>query len=182
MVLVATKTHKATRIRVNAFCEARRSMIHGRGIFATRLIRKGTKVIEYLGEKIDKEESNRRGLALFEASKSSGGAAVYIFDLNDEWDLDGDKPFNHARLINHSCEPNCEMVNEDDRLFLYALEEIPKGTELTFDYGYDIEHFRDHPCRCGKPTCVGYIVNTAQRGKLRRILKRGKGRRLKLNR
>lgn len=160
------------RERVNAFCEARTSAIHGQGLFATRRMRKGMRVIEYLGERIDKEESNRRGLELFEQAKETGGASVYIFDVNEDWDLDGDKPYNPARLINHSCEPNCEMVNEDDRLYLYALRDIEKGEELSFDYGYDIEHYMDHPCRCGTPSCVGYIVNSAQRPKLRRMLKR----------
>lgn len=170
--MISAPAKKGTRFRVNAFCEARQSIIHGKGLFSTRPIRKGTKIIEYLGERIDKEESNRRGLELFEESQKTGGASVYIFDVNEEWDLDGDKPYNHARLINHSCEPNCEMVNDDDRLFLYALKDIKKGEELSFDYGYDIAHYKDHPCRCGKPSCVGYIVNTAQRKKLLRMLSR----------
>lgn len=164
------------RERVNAFCEIRNSPIHGQGVFATRRIRKGTRVIQYKGEFIDKEESNRRGLALFEESQKTGGASVYIFDLNDEWDMDGNKPYNPARLINHSCDPNCEMVNEDDELWLFAIKEIKKGEELSFDYGYDIEHYMDHPCRCGSPNCVGYIVAGSQREKLRRRLQRKKNR------
>lgn len=164
---------------VNAFCETRGSAIHGQGVFATRRLRKGMRVIEYIGERIDKEESNRRGLELFEKSRKTGGASVYIFDVNEDWDLDGDKPYNPARLINHSCEPNCEMVDEDSRLYLYALRDIEKGEELSFDYGYDIGHYLDHPCRCGKPGCVGYIVSTPQRPKLLRMLRRkNKGRSL----
>lgn len=170
--MITASAKKGSRFRVNAFCEARQSVIHGKGIFSTRPIRKGVKIIEYLGERIDKEESNRRGLELFEKSLKTGGASVYIFDVNDEWDLDGDKPYNHARLINHSCEPNCEMVNEDDRLFLYALKDIRKGEELSFDYAYDMEHYKEHPCRCGTRSCVGYIVNSAQRKKLKRMLAR----------
>jgi uncharacterized protein len=162
--------------RVNAFCEIRRSRIHGRGLFARRLIRKGTRLIEYLGEKIDKAESNRRGLELFEKSKATGGASVYIFELDDHVDLDGNFEWNHARLCNHSCEPNCEVVNEDNRLYLYALREIARGEELSFDYGYDIEHFLDHPCRCGSKECAGYIVRKDQRNKLRRRLLQGKRR------
>ena len=158
--------------QVNAFCEIRQSPIHGRGVFASRKIRKGTRIIEYIGEKVDKEESNRRGLALFEESQDSGGASVYIFDLNEKWDLDGNKPYNNARLINHSCEPNCEMVNEDDHLWLFALQEIRQGEEIAFDYGYDIEHFMDHPCRCGTESCVGYIVSRAQWPQLKRALRK----------
>lgn len=146
-------------------------------MFSSRAIRKGTRIIQYLGERIDKEESNRRGLELLEESKRTGGASVYIFDLNENWDLDGNKPYNDARLINHSCEPNAEMVNEEDELWLYALRDIPSGEEITFDYGYDVQHFLDHPCRCGKPACVGYIVARSQWDKLRRLLRRGKGKR-----
>jgi SET domain-containing protein len=162
----------------NAFVEVRKSPIHGMGVFASRRIRKGTRIIEYIGERIDKEESNRRGLALFEESQKTGGASVYIFDLNDKWDLDGNKPYNDARLINHSCEPNSEMVNEDDRLFLFALRDILPGEEITFDYGYDIEHFLDHPCRCGTDSCVGYIVSRSQWKQLKRRLQRGKGKKV----
>lgn len=155
----------------NAFCEIRKSPIHGQGVFASRKIRKGTRIIEYVGERIDKEESNRRGLELFEESRKTGGASVYIFDLNKKWDLDGNKPYNDARLINHSCEPNCEMVNEDDHLWLHSLRDILPGEEITFDYGYDIEHFLDHPCRCGTPACVGYIVSRSQWPQLKRRLR-----------
>lgn len=156
---------------INPFCEIRRSPIHGQGVFASRRIRKGSRLIEYLGERVDKEESNRRGLALLDQSRKTGGASVYIFDLNDTWDLDGDKPYNHARLINHSCHPNAEMVNEEDRLFLFSLREILPGEEITFDYGYDVAHFLDHPCHCGAPQCVGFIVSRSQWPQLRRRLK-----------
>jgi len=158
--------------QVNAFCEVRQSPIHGRGVFASRLIRKGTRILQYIGEKIDKEESNRRGLELFEEAQKTGGASVYIFDLNDDWDLDGNKESNDARLINHSCEPNAEMVNENDELWLYSLKEILPGEEISFDYGYDIEHFLDHPCQCGTDSCVGYIVSQTQWKKLHKKLKR----------
>ena len=159
--------------QVNAFCEVRNSPIHGKGVFASRFIRKGTRILEYVGERIDKEESNRRGLALFEEAQKTGGASVYIFDVNEEYDLDGNKTYNDARLINHSCDPNCEMVNEDDRLFLYSLRDIIPEEELSFDYGYDIEHFLDHPCRCGASNCVGYIVARSQWPQLRKRLKKG---------
>ncbi len=159
---------------VNAFCEIRFSKIHGRGVFTSRNLRLGSKIIEYRGELIDKEESNRRGNELFETSQHTGGASVYIFDLDETHDLDGDKEWNPARLINHTCEPNAEMIDEDGRLYLYALSDIRKGEEISFDYGYDIEHFLDHTCRCGKPSCVGYIVSQAQWLKLAKRLKNKK--------
>lgn len=160
--------------QVNAFCEIRFSKIHGRGVFASRLLRKGSKIIEYRGELIDKEESNRRGNALFEESQKTGGASVYIFDLDENHDLDGNKEWNPARLINHTCEPNAEMIDDDGRLYLYALREVRKGEEISFDYGYDIEHFLEHPCRCGKPGCIGYIVSQSQWPKLKKRLKNKK--------
>jgi SET domain-containing protein len=160
--------------QVNEYCEVRQSSIHGRGVFASDNIPEGTRIIQYVGEKIDKEESNRRGLALFEDSQKTGGAAVYIFDLNEEWDLDGNTEDNYARLINHSCEPNAEMINEDDELWLYALRDISKGEEISFDYGYDLEHFLDHPCRCGTDSCVGFIVSQSQWKKLKKRLRKMK--------
>jgi len=160
--------------RVNAFIELRASRIHGKGLFARRMIPAGVRLLEYRGERVDKEESNRRGLELFEQSQKTGGASVYIFDVTDEWDLDGDKPYNFTKYANHSCEPNCEMVNEDDRLWLYSVASIAKGDEILFDYGYDIEHYLEHPCRCGTQSCPGYIVSAEQRDKLRRLLARSR--------
>lgn len=160
--------------RINAFCERRLSAIHGWGVFARRAVPAGTRLLEYLGERVSKDESNARGLALQAAAARNGGPAVYIFEVNEEWDLDGDKPYNVARFVNHSCAPNCEVVNEEDRLFLYALRDLRAGEELTFDYGYDLQHFREHPCQCGSPSCPGYIVSAAQRPQLRKILARSR--------
>jgi SET domain-containing protein len=167
-------TESLTVKQANEHCEVRQSPIHGRGVFASQDISEGTRIIQYVGEKIDKEESNRRGLELFEESQKTGGAAVYIFDLNEEWDLDGNSEDNDARLINHSCEPNSEMVNEEDELWLYALQDIAKGEEISFDYGYDLEHFLDHPCRCGTDSCVGFIVSQSQWKKLKKRLRKMK--------
>lgn len=169
-MLIPRKSTQAKR--VNAFIEVRRSRIHGQGLFSRRLIRKGARLIEYVGEKVTKAESNRRGLALYERSKATGGASVFIFELNETHDLDGEKSYNPARLANHSCDPNCEFVNENDQLYLYALRDIAKGEEITFDYGYDMAHFLEHPCRCGADNCVGFIVRTDQRPKLKRLLMR----------
>jgi hypothetical protein len=46
-----------------------------------------------------------------------------------------------------------------------------KGEELTYDYGYNMEHFLDHPCKCGSKNCVGYIVREDQRKKVKKLLK-----------
>lgn len=144
------------------FCEVRGSGIHGRGVYATTFIPKEARIIEYIGELIDKKESEKRGISQHEKSLKTGDAAVYIFTLTKTYDLDGNVPWNTARLINHSCEPNCEAWIEGRRIFIHALRDIQAEEELTFDYGFDVDCFEDHPCLCGKPECVGYIVSREQ--------------------
>ncbi|NIP93072.1 MAG: SET domain-containing protein [Akkermansiaceae bacterium] len=141
------------------WCEVRQSDIHGTGVYAAKDIPSGQRVIEYVGEKIDKEESEKRAHKQMEHAERTGEAAVYIFTLSKKWDIDGNVPWNTARLLNHSCDPNCEAWIEEKRIFLYALRDIGEGEELTFDYGFDIENYEDHPCRCGSEECVGYIVS-----------------------
>jgi uncharacterized protein len=124
------------------------SPIHGLGGFAKTAIGQGERVIEYVGERISKAESLRRCAVNNE----------YIFALNAEQDLDGNVAWNPARLINHSCTPNCEAQMEDERIWIVACRDLQPGDEITFNYGYDLEDYRDYPCRCGSPDCVGYIV------------------------
>jgi hypothetical protein len=81
-----------------------------------------------------------------------------------------------ARLINHSCDPTCEAQVIKGQIWIVAMADIEPGEELTYDYGYDLEHFMEHPCRCGSENCVGYIVRTDKRRKLKRILKQRKKR------
>jgi len=126
----------------------RGSAIDRLGGFARTDIPAGAQIIEYIGERITKDESLRR----CEANNE------YIFTLNDELDLDGNVPWNPARLLNHSCAPNCEAELDEDRIWIVALRDIKAGEELTFNYGYDLENYREHPCRCGAVECVGYIV------------------------
>lgn len=126
----------------------RHSAIDRHGGFALTDIAAGTRVMEYVGERISKTESLRR----CEANNE------YIFTLDDEHDLDGNVPWNPARLLNHSCVPNCEAELDADRVWIVALRDIKAGEELTFNYGYDLENYRQHPCRCGAADCVGYIV------------------------
>ena len=126
----------------------RPSAIHGIGGFAKADITSGTRVIEYVGEKITKAESLRR----------CESANEYIFSLDDESDLDGNVPWNPARFLNHSCDPNCEAVPEGGRIWIVARHDIRAGEEITFNYGYDLEDYREHPCCCGAADCAGYIV------------------------
>jgi hypothetical protein len=124
------------------------SPIHGLGGFARKEIPAETKVIEYVGQKIDKEESVRRCRLNNE----------YIFFLNDEYDLDGNVGWNPAKFINHSCAPNCEAELIDERIWIVATRVIQPGEEITFNYGYALEDYQEHPCQCGSLHCVGYIV------------------------
>ncbi|MES2996283.1 MAG: SET domain-containing protein-lysine N-methyltransferase [Verrucomicrobiota bacterium] len=143
-------------------CEVRGSEIHGRGVYATKFIAAESRIIEYVGERIDKEESDRRGNAQHRRALKNGDAAVYIFTLNDAYDLDGSVPWNTARLINHSCAPNCEAQIDRMRVYIHAVRDIQPGEELTFDYGFDVDCYEDHPCLCGTAECVGYIVSREQ--------------------
>jgi SET domain-containing protein len=131
-----------------ATIDFRPSSIHGTGGFARADIPSGTRVIEYVGELITKQES----LARCERSNE------YIFAIDDQHDLDGNVDWNPARFLNHSCEPNCEAQFLEGRIWLVAIRDIRAGEELTFNYSYDLEDYREHPCRCGAKTCVGYIV------------------------
>jgi uncharacterized protein len=124
------------------------SKIHGVGGFSRTDIPAGTRILEYKGEKITKEES----LARCERNNE------YIFALDDKHDLDGNVTWNPARFLNHSCEPNCEALPEDGRIWVASIRNITAGEELTFNYGYDLEDYREHPCSCGAPGCVGFIV------------------------
>jgi uncharacterized protein len=124
------------------------SPIHGMGGFARVDIPAGARVIEYVGEKITKQES----LARCEQNNE------YIFALDDEQDLDGQVSWNPARFLNHSCEPNCEARLEGGCIWVIAIREIRAGEESTFNYGYDLADYAEHPCGCGAPGCVGYIV------------------------
>lgn len=150
----------------------KRSSIHNRGIFAKNDIPNDSPIIEYVGEKITKAESRRRGDALMEKSKKTGCAAVYVFTLNKRYDIDGGKGRNPARYINHSCAPNCEAYIMRGRIWIYSLREIKAGEELTYNYGFDADTWDDHPCRCGSKRCIGYIVEEKQWPKLLRIFEK----------
>jgi uncharacterized protein len=124
------------------------SPIHGTGAFARRAIIRGARVIEYVGEKIDKAESLRR----CETNNE------YIFSLDAATDIDGNVGWNPARFINHSCAPNCDAELVDGHIWIVANRDIRAGEEITFNYGFDLADYKDYPCRCGAPGCVGYIV------------------------
>jgi SET domain-containing protein len=141
----------------------RKSSIAGLGLFAAQDIRQGTRIIQYLGEKIAKAESTRR--------LAQGN--VYIFTLNDRYDIDGKVLRNTARYSNHSCDPNCAIDKTTRTIWLVALRDITDGEELTFNYGYTFEPdtYQDFPCRCGAHTCCGYILAREDWGRLPKTAK-----------
>ncbi len=151
-----------------------RSAIHGRGIYARTAIPDGTPIIEYVGEKITKAEAARREQQRLARLRSGGDGSVYIFDLNKRHDLDGRQTRNLARLINHSCAPNCRAETIRGHIWIVARRDIAPGEELSFDYGFPFSEWRQHPCRCGARGCVGFIVNKAQRWRVRRLLRQEK--------
>ena len=124
------------------------SPIHGMGGFARRMIARGEGIIEYVGEIITKEES------LVRSEQNN----EYIFALDAARDLDGNVDWNPARFLNHSCAPNCEAQWIAGGIWVVAIREIGAGEELTFNYGYDLADYREHPCHCGADTCVGFVV------------------------
>lgn len=141
-------TPEGAVVAETALIEFRSSPIHGIGGFARSAIASGTRVIEYVGEKIDTAESLRR------CEKNN----EYIFALNNGQHIDGNVEWNPARFINHSCAPNCEAKLEEERIWLAAIREIKAGEEVTINYGFDLEDHREYICNCGAPGCIGYIL------------------------
>jgi uncharacterized protein len=139
--------------------ELRQSPIQGRGAFATRRIRKGTRIIEYTGERITQDEADKRY-----DDEAMGRHHTFLFTLDEKTVIDAAVEGNEARFINHSCDPNCQALIEDDRIFIYALKDIPAGQELVYDYAYeraegmDEESEKLYVCRCGAKNCRGTIL------------------------
>jgi uncharacterized protein len=147
------------------------SKIHGRGLYAIKEIPAGTRIIAYDGEVISKAESNRREEQRIARGASGEDDCVYIFELNKRHDIDGSMAWNTARLINHSCKPNCRVEIIRGKIWIIAKREIPAGEELSFDYRYGFAGWREHPCRCGTDRCIGFIVASEYRWRVRRILR-----------
>jgi SET domain-containing protein len=152
---------------VNEWMELRQSPIHGLGAFSLTDIPKGTRIIEYTGEKISNAEADRRY-----DDEAMRQHHTFLFILNERTCVDAAFEGNESRFINHSCDPNCEAVIERGHIWIEALEKIPAGTELAYDYAYEDDpdytekDLLFYACRCGAPNCRGTIVNT--RKKLKR--------------
>jgi len=149
--------------------EIRKSSVQGRGVFATRRIRPGQKIVEYAGERITNAEADRRY-----DEENMPRHHTFLFTLDDETVVDGHSAGNDARYINHSCDPNCEAVIDDEQIWIYALRNIQPGTELGYDYQYertgenDGELEKFYVCLCGSPTCRGSIMKPAGKARKKR--------------
>ena len=148
--------------------EVRSSALHGLGVFAARHIRRGTRIIEYLGERVSHAEADRR----YE-QKDAGDAHTFLFIVDARTVIDAGVGGNDARFVNHGCDPNCESVIENRRVYIEAVRAIEPGEELTYDY--QIQREPDDPpdvdavfaCRCGSGRCRGSMLWPA-RGKAAR--------------
>jgi uncharacterized protein len=145
---------------VNEWFELRRSPIQGVGAFALRDIPKGTRIIEYAGERIANAEADRR-----DAAATAARHHTFLFILSSKTVIDAAFDGNEARFINHSCDPNCQAIIEPKRIWIDAKKRIRAGTELAYDYEYDDEDYtiaelRGYGCHCGSPKCRGTIVDT----------------------
>ena len=153
-------TAAAKRIKAPYF-EVRESPIAGLGAFASRRIRSGTRVIEYLGERISSAEADER----YDDDAMTKHHTV-LFAVDDDTVIDGAVGGNDARFINHACAPNCEAIIEDGRIFIEAIADIPIGAELVYDYAltrdepWDDRWAKLYACRCGAPRCRGTILKS----------------------
>ncbi|HZV70610.1 MAG TPA: SET domain-containing protein-lysine N-methyltransferase [Saprospiraceae bacterium] len=138
----------------------RNSKIHGKGVFAKRPVRKGTKVIEYTGDIISVKEADKIGVK----QDSKGHSHTMLFTVDDDRVINGNTG-GDAKYINHGCDPNCEAVQYGDKVFIEALRSIPKGQELTYDYHLVVdgkitdEVKQEYACFCGSPKCRGTQID-----------------------
>lgn len=139
--------------------ELRRSPVHGDGLFAVRTIRRGARIVEYMGERISHDEADRR-----HDSRDPEDNHTFLFTVDARTVVDGGVEGNEARFINHSCEPNCEVIVDHGRLWVRSERTIRTGEELSFDYSLnrsdedtrDVE--RIYACRCGSSACRGSML------------------------
>jgi hypothetical protein len=160
-------TAKIANVR-SRFFDVRQSGIQGKGAFANRKIRKGQRIIEYTGERISNDEADDRY-----DETNMRRHHTFLFTVTPRIVVDGAINGNESIYINHSCDPNCEAVIEDRRIFIEAVRTIEAGEELAYDYQYertgedDDEMARFYKCLCGAPNCRGSIMKDkpAPRGK-----------------
>ena len=140
----------------------RRSSIHGRGAFATRPIPAGTRLVEYTGERLTPAQADARY-----PDPPPGSTEVhhtFLFAIDDDVVIDAAVGGNAARWINHSCDPNCDAVIEDGRIWIETIRDVEPGEELAYDYAYVLPERhtpaakKRFPCNCGAPSCRGTML------------------------
>ena len=151
---------KRVSLAASPLVEARNSQIHGRGVYAIAPIKKGTRIMEYLGERISHAEADAR----YE-KKGDDDGHTFLFIASNRTVIDAGVDGNDARFINHSCNPNCETVIENSRVFIDAIRNIKPGEELGYDYQLTWESTDDpaelalYACRCGAKQCRGTMLD-----------------------
>lgn len=137
----------------------RRSSIHGRGAYALVHIPKGSRLIEYTGERISHEVADERY-----GEEQENSPHTMLFTVDDETVIDATQWGSSARWFNHSCAPNCEATEENGRIFIDTLRAVRPGEELTYDYNLTLDEphtpavKRAHACLCGARSCRGTIL------------------------
>jgi SET domain-containing protein len=140
--------------------EVRNSPIHGRGVYAVAPIKKGTRIYEYVGERITHAEADRR----FWRKRHDDGH-TFLFVVNRKTVIDGTRKGNDARFINHRCDVNSETVTENNRIYIEATRDIKPGEELGYDYQLTWseedtpEDLALYTCRCGAKQCRGTMLD-----------------------
>ena len=143
----------------NPYIELRTSKIQGTGAFAARAIKKGTRIVEYTGQRISWRTADKR----YDDDKM-GRHHTFLFTVDEKVVIDGAVNGNAARFLNHSCDGNCEAIDDRKRIFLEARRNIKAGEELLYDYQYERtdEHTaadeKFYACRCGAAKCRGSIL------------------------
>ena len=132
----------------------------GRGLYATKDIKAGTKIINYIGKILTNKEVD-------ESNKFDNTKPIYLITLNKRFTLDGDFSWNIAGLINHSCNNNCDYEGKGLKIWVSAIKDIKKGEEFTCDYGFSFDKdYKQFPCNCKAKNCCGYIVRAGSRWRI----------------
>ena len=133
--------------------------MHGLGAFAVRPIPEGTRLIEYAGARLTPAEADERY-----PDVPGEVHLTYLFAIDDDIVIDALVDGNDARFINHSCDPNCDAVVEDDRIWIETIRDVAPGEELAYDYAFVLAERhtpaakRRYPCNCGSSNCRGTIL------------------------